>query len=157
MIITCPQSSGLWFTYVDKFRKVSRRLDLPPFVRLTHQQQLRFALGNPPLQLLKKDYKLWMEVVVPLCVEFAGALRRHLESLVSSVPAQAFAGRRKKKRARKTATAGVRHPVTSACKRATPAGSRGKAPAADPEDEESPSDSSSESDSPPPDPGESEL
>ena len=157
MIITCPHSNGLWSTYVDKFRKVSRRLDLPPFVRLTHQQQLRFALGNPPLQLLKKDYKLWMEVVVPLCVEFAGALRRHLESLVSSVPAQAFAGRRKNKRARKTATAGVRHPLTSASMRATPAGSRGKAPAADPEDEESPSDSSSESDSPPPDPGESEY
>ena len=41
MIITCPHSNGLWSTYVDKFRKVSRRLDLPPFVRLTPPQQLR--------------------------------------------------------------------------------------------------------------------
>jgi hypothetical protein len=157
MIITCPNSNGLWFQYVDKFKKINRRLDLPPFARLTHPQQLQFALGNPPLQLLKKDYKLWMEVALPLCAEFAGALRRHLESLVSSVPAQAFAGRRKNKRARKTATAGMSHPPTSARKRATPVGSRGKAPATESEDEESPSDNNSESDFPPPDLGESEY
>ena len=53
--------------------------------------------------------------------------------------------------------AGASHPLASARKRATPAGSTGKAPAIEPEDEESPSDSSSESDSPPPDPGESEY
>ena len=93
----------------------------------------------------------------PKTAEFAGALRRHLESLVSSVPAQAFAGRRKNKRARKTATAGMSHPPNSARKRATPVGSRGKAPATESEDEESPSDNNSESDFPPPDLGESEY
>ena len=154
MTITCPNSSS---QYVDKFRKIHRRLDLPPFARLTPTQQLQFALGNPLLQLLKKDYKLWMEVALPLCTEFAGALRRHLEPLVSSVPAQMFAGRRKNKRARKTATADTSHPPSHARKRTTPVGSRGKAPATASEDEESPSDSSAESDSPCPNLVESEY
>ena len=150
-------SNGLWSQYLDNFKMINRRLDLPPFARLNQTQQLQFALGNPPLQLLKKDYKLWMEVALPLCAEFADALRRHLELLVSSAPAQAFAGRRRNKRARKTAAAGTSHPPTRACKHKTPVGSRGKAPVTDSEDEESPSDSIAESDSPPPDLVESEY
>jgi len=137
---------------------INRRLDLPPFARLTHLQQLQFALGNPSPQLLKKDYKLWMGVAVPLCVEFAGELRRHLESLISSVPAQKFACRRRNKRARKTASAGASHPSSSARKSGTLAGSRAKAPATESDDgEPQSSDIHSETDYTSPDLGESEY
>ena len=158
MVIDCPNSNGILFRYADKFKMINRRLDLPPFARLTHLQQLQFALGNPSPQLLKKDYKLWMEVAVPLCAEFAGELRRHLESLISSVPAQKFACRRRKKRARKTASAGASHPSSSARKSGTLAGSRAKAPVTE-SDDEAPqsSDINSESDDTSPDLGESEY
>ena len=51
--LTCPNSNGLWFQYADKFKKINCCLDLPPFARLTHLQQLQFALGNPPLRGLE--------------------------------------------------------------------------------------------------------
>ena len=99
-----------------------------------------------------------MEVAVPLCAEFAGELRRHLESLISSVPAQKFACRRRNKRARKTASAGASHPSSSARKSGTLAGSRAKAPVTE-SDDEAPqsSDINSESDDTSPDLGESEY
>ena len=136
--------------YVDKFIKANRRLDLPAFASLTHLQQLQFALGNLSPHLLKKDYKLWMEVVVPLCAKVACALRRHLESLVSSVTAQTFACRRRNKRARKTSAAGSSHPPGCTRKSATHlAGSPGKAPVTGSGGEESQSsDVNTESNSP---------
>jgi len=41
------------------------------------------ALGNPHPQLLKKHYHLWLELAVPVCVEFARALRLHLTPLLA--------------------------------------------------------------------------
>ena len=124
-----------------------------PFASLTHLQHLQFALGNPsPIQ--KKDYKLCMEVVVPLCVEFAGALRRHLELLVSLAPSQTFACCQKNKLARKTAAAGTSHPSSSAHTSNTLVGSRGKAPTTESEDgERQASDINSDIDSASPDLG----
>ena len=99
-----------------------------------------------------------MEVVEPWCAGFAGALRRHLDSLVSSVSVQPFAGRRRKKRARKTAAADTSHPSSSARKSATLVGSKGKGPAVESEDEvPPPSDINSESESHSPDLGEGEY
>ena len=48
----CPRSNGFWSQYVVKFKKAARRLDLPSFARLSAQQQLQFAFGNPPSPLL---------------------------------------------------------------------------------------------------------
>jgi len=83
MIVQCPHANSVWLRYLDKFKRVARLLDLPPFARLSPYEQLQFALGNPHPQLLEKHYDLWLELAVPVCVEFARALRLHITPLLA--------------------------------------------------------------------------
>jgi hypothetical protein len=83
MILECPCTNPVWLKYVDKFKAQVRLLDLPPFARMKPQDQLSFALGNPPPSLLKKHYAAWIgPPTTPVCSSlFAGELRHHLNLL----------------------------------------------------------------------------
>ena len=71
------------------------------------------SFSSPPSHLPKKDYALWMELTLPVFVEFPGALRRHLASLASPTPVRSSACRRPTKRGRQPASG---HPGASARK-----------------------------------------
>ena len=83
MILECPSTNPVWLKYVDKFKAQARLLDLPPFVRMKPQDQLSFALGNPPPSLLKKHYTAWIGSTIPVCSAFAGELRHYLNPLLA--------------------------------------------------------------------------
>ena len=99
---------------------------------------------QPPPQLLKKNYALWMELTLPVCVEFAGALRRHPACLAPSAPARSSARRQAKKRGRQPASMHPGDRASKAHKGPDPLGSRGKAPIPQSDDEDAhPSDTPS--------------
>ena len=79
-IIECPSSSQVWHQFLEDFKGQARLLDLPPFAKMPLNDQLATALGNPPPSLLKKDYGIWIERVIPVSSRFAGALRCHLSA-----------------------------------------------------------------------------
>ena len=84
MIIECPSSNQVWNQYLEDFKLQVRLIDLPPFAKIPMPDQLAIALGNPPPSLLKKDYAVWLERVIPVSSRFASALRRHLSVATST-------------------------------------------------------------------------
>jgi len=69
--------------FTDKFQRLTRLLDLPPFASFTPDQMTRLVLGNPPPPVVNKNLKGWITEATPICGEsrFAYALRMHVTSL----------------------------------------------------------------------------
>ena len=134
MIIDCPHTNCVWIQFLDKFKRLARLLDLPPLVNLAPPEQLQFALGNPPPQLLKKQYRLWLEITIPVCIEFARALRHHIAPLLSAARLASAPGNDSPRPPRKRKSSGAGGPASSAAPSRPadpPAPPTGSAPIAD--------------------------
>jgi len=81
IICHCPATKVVLEKFTDKFQRLTRLLDLPPFATFTPEEMTRLVLGNPPPPVLNKDLKGWITEATPICGEFAYALRLHVTSL----------------------------------------------------------------------------
>ena len=70
IICHCPATKVVLGEFTDKFQRLTRLLDLPPFASSTPDQMTRLVLGNPPPTVLNKNLK--------------GILQKPPQSVVSS-------------------------------------------------------------------------
>ena len=67
--------------FFNRFEGLTRLIDTQPFQLLDSEEQIRVAIGNPPLSLMCKDFHTWRQEATVMCGEFAHALRMHLRPL----------------------------------------------------------------------------
>ena len=72
--------------FFNRFQGLTRLIDTQPFQLLDSEEQIRVALGNTPLSLMRKDFHTWKQEATVICGEFAHALRMHLRPLQPIVP-----------------------------------------------------------------------
>jgi hypothetical protein len=72
--------------FFNRFQGLTRLIDTQPFQLLDSEEQIRVALGNPPLSLMRKDFHTWRQEATVMCGEFAHALRMHLRPLQPIIP-----------------------------------------------------------------------
>ena len=77
-ICHCPATKVV---LTDKFQRLTRLLDLPPFASFTPDQMTRLVLGNPPPPVLNKNLKRCITEATPICGESAIVLRMHVACL----------------------------------------------------------------------------
>jgi len=81
IICHCPATKVVLEKFTDKFKRLTRLLNLPPFASFTQDQMTRLVLGNPPPPVLNKNLKGWITEATTICGEFENALRMHVTSL----------------------------------------------------------------------------
>jgi len=81
MPLSIHQGGPRKIQFTDKFQRLIRLLDLPPFASFTPDQMTRLILGNPPPPVLNKNLKGWITEANPICGEFAYALHMLVTSL----------------------------------------------------------------------------
>jgi len=81
IICHCPATKVVLEKLTDKFQRLIRLLDLPPFASFTPDQITRLVFGNPPPPVLNKNLKGWITEATPIRGEFTFALRLHVTSL----------------------------------------------------------------------------
>ena len=81
IICECPTTKIVLEAFTDKFKGLTRLLNLPSFSSLTNEGKTRLVLGNPLLRVLQKELKAWIQEATSICGEFAHALRMHIIGL----------------------------------------------------------------------------
>ena len=81
IICHCPTTKGVLEKFTDKFIRLMRVLDLPPFATFDPEEKTRIVLGNPPSQVLNKTLKNWIREATPVCGEFVHFLRMHITTI----------------------------------------------------------------------------
>jgi hypothetical protein len=72
--------------FFNRFQGLTRLIDTQPSQLLDSEEQIRVALGKPPLSLMRKDFHAWRQEATVICGEFAHALRIHLRPLEPTIP-----------------------------------------------------------------------
>jgi len=88
IISQCPASRTVLHDpkFFNRFQGLTRLIDTQPFQLLDSEEQIRVALGNTPLSLMRKDFHTWRQEATVMCGEFAHALRMPLRPLQPIVP-----------------------------------------------------------------------
>jgi len=83
IISQCPASRAVLHDpkFFNRFQGLTCLIDTQPFQLLDSEEQIRVALGNPPLSLMRKDFHTWRQEATVICGEFAHALRMQLRPL----------------------------------------------------------------------------
>jgi len=88
IISQCPASLTVLHDpkFLNRFQGLTRLIDTQPFQLLDSEEQIRVALRNSPLFLMRKDFQTCRQEATVMCGEFAHALRMHLRPLQPIVP-----------------------------------------------------------------------
>jgi len=88
IISQCPASRAVLHDpkFFNRFQGLTRLIGTQPFQLLDSEEQIRVALGNPPLSLMRKDFHTWRQEATVMCGEFALVLRMHLRPLQPITP-----------------------------------------------------------------------
>ena len=86
IFLRCPATANLISDTATQIDQILRLFDAPPWSSLTDAQRVSILLGNPPISLLKKYTKGWMQECVPLLHTYTTKLRSLLATLLPSPP-----------------------------------------------------------------------